>query len=71
MYVIPITLAVIFVLLYLNARSMAKVLIVMIAVPFSLVGAFLLLWLLGLSPQRGRVGGDHRLGWRRCRDREW
>jgi copper/silver efflux system protein len=47
MYVIPITLAVIFLLLYLNARSVTKALIVMIAVPFSLVGAFLLLWLLG------------------------
>jgi copper/silver efflux system protein len=46
-YVIPITLAVIFLLLYLNARSVTKALIVMIAVPFSLVGAFLLLWLLG------------------------
>ncbi|ACE99599.1 cation transporter [Rhodopseudomonas sp. AAP120] len=47
LYVIPITLAVIFLLLYLNARSIAKALIVMIAVPFSLVGAFFLLWLLG------------------------
>lgn len=47
MYVIPITLALITMLLYLNARSMVKVLIVMISVPFSLVGAFLLLWLLG------------------------
>jgi copper/silver efflux system protein len=47
MYVIPITLAVIFVLLYLNTRSLGKVLIVVTAVPFSLVGAFLLLWLLG------------------------
>ena len=47
MYVIPITLSVIFVLLYLNTRSLAKVLIVVTAVPFSLVGAFLLLWLLG------------------------
>jgi copper/silver efflux system protein len=46
-YVIPITLVIIFVLLYLNARSLAKVLIVLVAVPFSLVGAFLLLWLLG------------------------
>lgn len=46
-YVIPITLALIAVLLYLNARSMTKVLIVLMAVPFSLVGAFLLLWLLG------------------------
>lgn len=47
MYVIPITLALIAVLLYLNARSVTKVLIVLMAVPFSLVGAFLLLWLLG------------------------
>jgi Cu(I)/Ag(I) efflux system membrane protein CusA/SilA len=46
-YVIPITLAIIFLLLYLNARSVTKALIVMIAVPFSLTGAFLLLWLLG------------------------
>ncbi len=46
-YVIPITFAIISVLLYLNARSLAKVLIVLMAVPFSLVGAFLLLWLLG------------------------
>ncbi|MCL5278750.1 MAG: CusA/CzcA family heavy metal efflux RND transporter [Planctomycetes bacterium] len=46
-YVIPITLAIISVLLYLNTRSLAKVLIVLVAVPFSLVGAFLLLWILG------------------------
>ena len=46
-YVIPITLLLIFVLLYLNARSLMKVLIVLVAVPFSLIGAFLLLWLLG------------------------
>ena len=47
MYVIPITLALITMLLYLNSRSVAKVLIVLASVPFSLVGAFLLLWLLG------------------------
>jgi len=46
-YVIPVTLAVIFLLLYLNTRSLAKVLIVLLAVPFSLIGAFVLLWLLG------------------------
>ena len=45
-YVIPITLGLIFVLLYLNSKSLAKVCIVLLAVPFSLVGAFLLLWLL-------------------------
>jgi Cu(I)/Ag(I) efflux system membrane protein CusA/SilA len=47
MYVIPLTLLVIFVLLYLNTRSLTKVLIVFLAVPFSLVGAFLLLDVLG------------------------
>ena len=46
-YVIPITLLVIFLLLYFNTRSLPKVLIVLLAVPFSLVGAFVLLWLLG------------------------
>jgi Cu(I)/Ag(I) efflux system membrane protein CusA/SilA len=49
MYVIPITLALITVLLYFNARSLTKVLIVLISVPFSLVGAFLLLWMLGYN----------------------
>ena len=44
---IPITLALIFVLLYFNSRSLPKVFIVLTAVPFSLVGAFLLLWILG------------------------
>jgi Cu(I)/Ag(I) efflux system membrane protein CusA/SilA len=48
-YVIPITLGLIFVLLYLNTGSLAKVLIVFLAVPFSLVGAFLLVWLLGYN----------------------
>ncbi|HZW34576.1 MAG TPA: CusA/CzcA family heavy metal efflux RND transporter [Isosphaeraceae bacterium] len=48
-YVIPLTLLVIFVLLYLNTGSLAKVLIVLLAVPFSLVGAFLLLYLLGYN----------------------
>jgi copper/silver efflux system protein len=45
-YVVPITLVIISVLLYFNTRSLAKVLIVLTAVPFSLSGAFLLLWLL-------------------------
>ena len=47
MYVIPITLLVIVVLLYFNTRSVVKVSIVLLAVPFSLIGAFLLLYLLG------------------------
>jgi copper/silver efflux system protein len=48
-YVVPVTLLVIFVLLYFSTRSVAKVLIVLLAVPFSLVGAFLLLYLLGYN----------------------
>ncbi|HEX4131426.1 MAG TPA: CusA/CzcA family heavy metal efflux RND transporter [Pirellulales bacterium] len=46
-YVIPLTLLVIVILLYLNTQSLAKVAIILLAVPFSLVGAFLLLYLLG------------------------
>jgi Cu(I)/Ag(I) efflux system membrane protein CusA/SilA len=44
--VIPITLALVIVLLYLNTRNITKVGIVLLAVPFSLIGAFWLLWLL-------------------------
>jgi Cu(I)/Ag(I) efflux system membrane protein CusA/SilA len=44
--VVPLTLLVIFVLIYLNTRSVARTAIVLLAVPFSLVGAFWLLYLL-------------------------
>jgi len=44
--VIPFTLLIIFVLIYLNTRSAARTAIVLLAVPFSLVGAFWLLFLL-------------------------
>jgi Cu(I)/Ag(I) efflux system membrane protein CusA/SilA len=47
--VVPATLAVIFVLLYLLFRSAADAALVMAAVPFSLVGGFWLIWLLGHS----------------------
>ncbi|MGA9118437.1 MAG: CusA/CzcA family heavy metal efflux RND transporter [Bacteroidota bacterium] len=49
MYVIPMTLLIILVILYLNMRSMTKVAIVFLAVPFSLVGAFWFLYLLGYN----------------------
>ena len=45
--IIPITLAIIFFILYMNTQSITKVLIVLLAVPFSLVGAIWLLYLLG------------------------
>ena len=47
--VVPFTLLVIFLLLYFNSRSAVEALLVMLAVPFSLVGAFWLLWLLHYS----------------------
>jgi copper/silver efflux system protein len=46
---IPFTLLIIFVLIYINTRSIAKTFIVLLAVPFSLVGAFWLLYLLGYN----------------------
>ncbi|MGO9395525.1 MAG: efflux RND transporter permease subunit, partial [Desulfobaccales bacterium] len=45
--IIPITLAIIVLRLYINTASFAKVCIVLLAVPFSLVGAIWLLYLLG------------------------
>jgi Cu(I)/Ag(I) efflux system membrane protein CusA/SilA len=47
--VIPFTLLIIFVLIYINTRSVTKTLIVFLTVPFSLVGAFWLLYLLGYN----------------------
>src|SRR5205823_8739449 len=47
--VVPVTLAIIFLLLFFNSKSAVEALLVMLAVPFSLVGAFWLLWLLGYN----------------------
>jgi Cu(I)/Ag(I) efflux system membrane protein CusA/SilA len=47
--VVPVTLAVIFVLLYLLFRSFSDAALVIAAVPFSLVGGFWLMWALGYS----------------------
>jgi len=46
-FVVPVTLAIIFVLLYLLFRSAGEAALVMAAVPFSLVGGFWLIWVLG------------------------
>jgi Cu(I)/Ag(I) efflux system membrane protein CusA/SilA len=45
-FVIPITLFIIFFLIYMNTKSYTKTFIVMCAVPFSLIGAFAILFLL-------------------------
>ncbi|CAN7762790.1 efflux RND transporter permease subunit [Pseudorhodoferax sp. LjRoot39] len=47
--VVPVTLAVIFVLLFVLFRSFSDAAIVMAAVPFSLVGGFWLVWAMGHS----------------------
>jgi copper/silver efflux system protein len=47
--VIPVTLLIVIVLLYFNTGNPVKIAIVLLAVPFSLVGAFWLLFLLGYN----------------------
>ncbi|OGC90440.1 MAG: cation transporter [candidate division Zixibacteria bacterium RBG_16_53_22] len=49
MIVIPMTLFIIFLIIYLNTRSVIKVAIIFLAVPFSLVGTFWLLYILGYN----------------------
>ena len=47
--VVPVTLAIIFLLLYLNFRSLTETLIVMLSLPFALVGGLWLMWWLGFN----------------------
>jgi len=47
--IVPVTLLLIVLILYLNTRSWPKVFIVLLAVPFSLIGAVWLLYLLGYN----------------------
>jgi copper/silver efflux system protein len=47
--VVPVTLAIIFLLLYLNFRSLTEALIVMLSLPFALVGGLWLMWWLGFN----------------------
>jgi len=51
--VVPITLSLVLLLLYLNTRSVARTAIVMLAVPFSAVGAVWLLYALGYNMSIG------------------
>jgi Cu(I)/Ag(I) efflux system membrane protein CusA/SilA len=47
--VVPVTLGIIFLLLYFNFRNIPESLIVMTALPFSLVGGIWFLWMLGYN----------------------
>ncbi|MBI4905726.1 MAG: efflux RND transporter permease subunit [Acidobacteria bacterium] len=49
MYVIPLTIVIIFVIIFVNTQSVTKTAIVFLAVPFSLVGAIWLIYLLGYN----------------------
>jgi copper/silver efflux system protein len=51
--VVPITLFIVVFLIYLNTRSLPKTMIVLLAVPFSGVGAIWLLWVLGYNMSIG------------------
>ena len=44
--VLPVTLALIFFLLYLNFKSVPETLIILLSIPFALTGSFWMLWLL-------------------------
>jgi Cu(I)/Ag(I) efflux system membrane protein CusA/SilA len=47
--VVPVTLLIIFLLLYLNFRRFTETLIVMLSLPFALVGGLWLMWWLGFN----------------------
>jgi Cu(I)/Ag(I) efflux system membrane protein CusA/SilA len=47
--VVPVTVLIIFLLLYLNFRRVTESLVVMLSVPFSLVGGLWLMWWLGFN----------------------
>ena len=47
--VVPLTLLIIFLLLYLNFRRLTETLIVMLSLPFALVGGLWLMWWLGFN----------------------
>jgi copper/silver efflux system protein len=49
MLIVPVTLALVFMLLFLHFRNAAQTLIVMSTLPFALVGGIWLLWLLGFN----------------------
>jgi Cu(I)/Ag(I) efflux system membrane protein CusA/SilA len=46
-YIVPLTLFIIFILLYLSFRTLSEAMMVMLAVPLALVGSVWLLWALG------------------------
>jgi Cu(I)/Ag(I) efflux system membrane protein CusA/SilA len=54
---VPLTLMIIFLLLYLNFRRITETLIVMLSLPFALVGGFWFMWWLGFNLSVAAVVG--------------
>lgn len=57
LYIVPLTLAIIFLLLYLNFKSVAECFMILLAIPFSLIGAAWILYLLGYNLSIGVAVG--------------
>ncbi|MBI5344796.1 MAG: efflux RND transporter permease subunit, partial [Deltaproteobacteria bacterium] len=55
--IIPLTIAIIFLLLYFNFQSVTECLIILLAIPFSLIGASWLLYILGYNISIGVAVG--------------
>src|SRR5260370_22770898 len=55
--VVPLTLFIIFILLYLNFRRLTETLIVMLSVPFALTGGLWLMYLMGFNMSGAVAGG--------------
>lgn len=47
--VVPVTLVLVFMLLYMNFKSLAETLIIMLSIPFAITGSIWLIWLLGYN----------------------
>src|SRR5215469_15372256 len=60
--VVPITVLVIFLLLYLNFRRVTETVIVMLSVPFALIGGIWLMWWLGFNLSVAVASWLHRVG---------
>ena len=68
--VVPITLFLVFLLLYFNTRSVTKTMIILLAVPFSAIGADLVSPSPRLQYEHCRLGRVDRFDGSRCGDRD-
>ena len=60
--IIPVCVLVVLLLVYWNTGSVIKLGMVMLALPFSLIGAVWLMWSIGFSVECGFLGGANCTG---------